>query len=462
MSGCGRRADERHGVSARDVLGDDSAGVEGSAAHAFLRDAGRAFRGLRLRVLTEDTPPSLACKHLIESEFSRVTGIDVDWQLEPLERVFAKASMDVARGAGNHDLVYLDQSWIARFAPHLESMEPWMERPDLAYPHWDFEDILAPLLEKTATYGGRLIGIPYDITIFIAMYRRDIFDKLGLRPPEDLDAWLEVCREIDKAMAPRVRGTTAQWRVGHYALLCHMSIWLWSHGGSFFRRDGRAGVGDDRAREALAYMMELGKHMPPAVTTWDWHGESQSFARGEAGIYTSWAEFFPVYDDPKLSRIVGQAGAVPLPRERALRPAAECGFGETPGFSHQGGSCMAIPRHARNKEAAWLLLQWVTSADIAVRAGLMGSGASAIRASTFSDPRILARQGEIGPGTTRHFPVMRDAILNRMGTGPHHPEWPAVAMGPLPNELGRLVSGLQGVNETASGMARLLNRQIGA
>ncbi len=457
LAGCSRLG--RGGVRSlarADALSDASASAPGSPARAFLEDAGKALRGATLRVLTEDTPPSVACRQLVQTEFTPLTGIDVEWVLEPLEQVYSKIAMDAARRAGHHDLLYIDQSWLGRFAGVLEPMEPWLGRSDLAYPEWNYNDFLGPLPEKTASFEGRLVGIPYDITIFIAMYRRDVFARMGLQPPRDLDAWLRVCREIDRAHAPYMRGTTAQWKVGHYALLCHMSAWLWAHGGSFFREDGRPALDDAAGKEALAYMLELGRHMPDGVTTWDWHGESQSFARGEAALYVSWAEFFPVYDDPRLSRIPGLAEAAELPREKALRPPQQCGFGETPGISHQGGSCLGINRHSNAKEAAWVFLQWVTSPDITVRAGLLGSGASATRESTYRDPRILARQSETGIGTTRHFPVMRDAILNRMGTEPHHPMWPDVAMTQLPIELGKLVTRQQSIDATAAAMAAIL------
>jgi multiple sugar transport system substrate-binding protein len=411
VAGCRPRGKSLARLS-EDMLTDVSASVAGSPASAYLKEMGKAFGGTRLRVLTEDTPPSVACRQLAEEEFRRLTGIEIEWLLLPLEQVYARTRVDTARGSGHHDIFYIDQSWLGQFSPHLEEVGAWLDRTDLAYPDWDYADFMRPLVRHTASFQGRVIALPYDITLFIGMYRRDIFQQLGLQPPVTLPAYLETAREIDRALAPKVRGTTGQLQVGHYALLCHMSAWLWGHGGSFFHADGRPALEDPGALASLEYLLELRRHMPGRAISWDWHGESRSFARGEAGFYSSWAEFFPAYDDPSQSAIVGLAEPMPMPVENALRPAAACAFGETPGISHQGGSGIALSRHSRSKEAAWVFMQWLTSADIGVRSCLLGGGASATRHSTFSDPRILRQADRIGPGTTRHFKVMQDAILH--------------------------------------------------
>ncbi len=436
------------GLARGDELADHSGSVDGSEANRFLRSLRATFGGTRIRILTEDTPPSVAARVLARGEFSALTGIEVEWEMLPLEEVFARTLVDTTEGSGHHDLFYLDQSWIARFGESVEPVAAWLERADLGYPGYAWEDILGPLVEHTATADGTVVGVPYDITLFIGMRRRDLCDRLGLEPPTTVPEWLEHCRRIDEAYRPRVFGTTAQWRVGHYALLCNMSAWLWAHGGSFFREDGRPALNDEAARAALDYMMKMARHMPPGVTTWDWHGEFQSFARGEAGLYTSWAEFFPHYDDPAVSAVVGKVEPFALPREIRLRSPSQCAFGETPGISHQGGSCLALSRASRHKEAAWIFQQWLTSSDVTVRASLLGGGASATRHSSFADPRILARSKTTGPGTTRHFPVMLDAIQRRMGTEPHHPAWTSLALQRLPEILGRMVTGQEGVEST--------------
>lgn len=442
-----------------DELGPASALLPETDQYRFLSDVGRSFAGQKIRIVTEDTPPSQATRQLVLKEFTPLTGIEVEWELLPLDQVLAKVLSDTARQSGAIDLFYLDQSWIGRFAEDCACPKKWLENKDLAYPGYAFTDILPPLIKNISTYKNQLCSVPYDIAIFIPMYRKDIFQKLGLSAPATLSDWMSVCQTVTKEMAPKVFGSTAQWKAGHYALECNMTSWLWAHGGSIFGPGGQPAINDNRAHEAMEYMLKLGETMPPGVTDWDWHDESQSFARGQAAIYSSWGEFFPIYDDPSRSSIVGLAEAAPAPREKTLRRPDECGFGETPGICHQGGSSLALSRYSRHPEAAWILLQWATSADVTVRASIAGGGASLIRCSTYDDPRIKSRE-RVGVGTTRHFPVTLDAITNRMGTEPHFPEWEKLATGSFSVELGKMITRQQSIERTLDNMAKAAERAV--
>ncbi len=428
------------------------------AQQAFLKDVGKHFRGTRLRIVTEDTPPSRATKAIMEKEFIPLTGIEVEWDQFSLDKVLSKVTADTSRQIGRHDIFYLDQAWIGRFCDDMVSPLALMDKPDLAYPDYRFDDFLAPLVENAATYQGKLAAIPYDIAIFITMYRKDIFRQLGLQVPKTVHEYLHVVKTVNKAMSPRVYGTTGQWRAGHYGLECHMTMWLWAFGGSIFNADGSCAISDSRAKEAMEFMMELGKYMPPGVTEWDWHGEADSFRSGRSAIYSSWGEFFPSFDDPATSKIVGLAEAAPCPHPIALKKKSDCAFDETPGVSHQGGSSLGISKYSRNIEAAWIFLQWATSAEVTLRACLMGGGASLIRRSSYSHP-MTAEKACVATGTTRHMPVTLDAIMNHMGTEPHLPAWPSLSTR-FAIELGKMTSGQQSIPATLSNMTLEANKVV--
>lgn len=417
----------------------------------FLSGEGRRYSGLTLRIITEDTPPSRACREIALREFAALTGIDVDWELAPLRRVLAKTWQDVNSKAGRYDVYYVDHSWLASMSPHVHSPELLLQSPEIAYPDFDFPDFLEALVDKTASHDGRLVGIPYDIPIMIMAYRRDVLESLGLSPPRTMDEYQRVVQAVQAARAPAVFGTVGQWKAGHYSLVCAMSSWLWGHGGSFFKSDRQPGFLDDQAASAMDYMLELGKCMPPGATAWDWDGQTRCFTQGNAAIAIVWSEQFPQFDDPARSSVVGLVEPAPCPQALALRPPSETSFGETPGVSHQGGSCIALSRYSQSITPAWLFMQWVTSKDVSVRASLLGGGASLMRRSCYDDPRIAA-QKRVGSGTTRHLDVTMDAITRHMGTEPHLDGWDHLAVDGFAVELGRMVTGQQGVKATLRAM----------
>ncbi len=458
LTGCSKGPSEKPAEKpADDKFGPQSAFLPETDQHKFLAEMGRRFSGTTLRIVTEDTPPANATKKLLFEEFIPATGIKVEWESLPLDRVLAKIISDTSQQAGYHDIFYMDQAWIGSFYQECVQPAKLLDNQDLAYPAYAFDDFLKPLIDHVASYDGTLAAVPFDIPIYITMYRKDIFDDLGLQPPTTLDAYLEAVKTINDAKAPDVYGTTASWKSGHYGLECSMTTWLWGHGGSIFGADGQPLINDERAHAAMEYMLELGKHMAPNVTNWDWYGEIDSFSRGEAGILTSWSEFFSVFDDPSLSKISGLFEASPCPMPKVLRPVNECGFGEVPGMSHQGGSSLAISRYSKHVDAAWILVQWATSADVTTRACLMSGGGNHVRKSNFKDERIKAN-ATVKKGTTRHLDVALDAILNHMGTEPHLPGWAALAVDSFAVELGKMTTKQQSIATTLANMHKAAKR----
>ena len=64
-----------------------------------------------------------------------------------------------------------------------------------------------------------------------------------------------------------------------------------------------------------------------------------------------------------------------------------------------------------------------------------------MRTSSYNDPRIVARKGLEGAGTTRHLDVVLDTINNHMASEPDVAIWAGVANNEIPTELGKLLTG---------------------
>lgn len=129
------------------TVGAGSAIEPSSDQQKFLKDVRKTFGGTTLHVLSEDTPPSAATRQIMKEEFIPLTGINVEWEQLPLDRVLAKVIADTALGSGKHDVFYWDQAWIGRFVDDAIDPHELMARPDLAYPGFNFDDFLPPLVE---------------------------------------------------------------------------------------------------------------------------------------------------------------------------------------------------------------------------------------------------------------------------------------------------------------------------
>ncbi|MEM8742138.1 MAG: extracellular solute-binding protein, partial [Pseudomonadota bacterium] len=360
----------------------------------------------------------------------------------PLEQVLQKLTLDIASQLGTYDLYYLDQSWAAFTARDVfDPREQLAEKPDLAMPGWAVEDFLPALVDGIARYEDRLVGVPYDIPIFIFMYRKDIYEKMGFAAPTSLEEYYEQAKAITDEMGPDMYGATGQMKSGHYSLECDWTAWLWGHGGSIFNADQKFAGNDDRGLEAMEYWRRLYGTMPPGVTGWTWDGQGQSIAQGVAATMMSWGEFFPYFDDPSATKVSGLMEAVRCPPPKhALRTVDQTGFGEIPGVGHQGGSSLAVSRNSKNPDPAWIFMQWATSYDTQVLITALGGGTGPTRTAVYDDPRIIANN-RVGPGTTRHLNVVRDTIAMDMGSEPDLPEWAELSNDTIPVRLGKYFAG---------------------
>lgn len=407
----------------------------------WLRDVGSKFKGTTIRYISEATPPTVVAKLLARDEFTAHTGIEVDIEIVPLEQVLQKVTADAQGKLGACDLYYMDQSWTSLFAGDtVDPRELYDRKRDLALPDFDWNDFSRPLLTGVSTYKDTLVGIPFDIPIFILMYRKDLLEKHRLKVPTTMDEYMTAVKTLDEAERGNgIRGTTGQLKAGHYSLTCDWTAWLWAHGGSVFSTDGFFSGGDEEGRRGLAYMLDLVNHMPPEARGWTWDGEAQSLREARAAMALSWGEIFPGLDG-KDSKVVGLMEAARPPAEAKLRPPDAAGFQEIPHIGHQGGSSICLSKYSKNPDAAWIFMQWVCSRDVAVRSALNGSGGAAVRRSTYRDPRVLAA-AKVGPGTTRHFPATEWTIDNALGSEPKLPAWVEIANHIIPGELGKLLAG---------------------
>ena len=216
----------------------------------WLREVGGKYKGTRIRFVSESTPPTVVAKLLAKDEFTANTGIDVEIEIVPLEQVLQKVTADVRGQLGAYDLYYMDQSWTALFpADTIDPREQYDRKRDLALPDFDWDDFSKPLVRGISTYKDKMVGIPFDIPIFILMYRKDLFDKHGLKVPTTMDEYMSVVKALDAAeRANGVYGTTGQLKAGHYSLTCDWTAWLWANGGSVFDKDGFFSGGDKDGR----------------------------------------------------------------------------------------------------------------------------------------------------------------------------------------------------------------------
>ncbi|WP_395014558.1 ABC transporter substrate-binding protein [Dongia sp.] len=406
----------------------------------FLKEVGGKYKGATVRYTSEATPPTVVLNQ-IKDQFTALTGINVEVEIVPLEQVLAKATQDVQGQLGTYDLYYLDQSWVATFSQDcIDPVQYTKDKPDLAMPGFDWDDFSKPLVEGLAKYDGKMVGVPFDIPIFILMYRQDILEKHGIKVPTNYAEFTAAVEAITQAeKANNMFGTGLQAKSGHYSLECDWTQAVWGHGGGIFGADKHFTGNDEAGIKGLQWYQNLLKNAPAASTTSTWDGQFQMMAAGQCALVQSWDEFFPGLDadDSKVKGL--WQPAKPLQSEAGLRGTDKVGFGEIPNLGHQGGSIMGLSQYSKNQEAAWIFMQWACSKEIMTQCTLAG-GFAPMRISSFADERVKAK-AKVMPGTTRHLETVLWTIDNVMASEPDMPLWAGYSNNEIPTELGKLLTG---------------------
>jgi multiple sugar transport system substrate-binding protein len=307
-------------------------------------------------------------------------------------------------------------------------------------PGFDWDDFSEPLVEGLAKYDGKLVGVPFDIPIFVLMYRQDLLEKHGIAVPTNYEEFTKAAHAINEAeKANGIFGTGLQAKSGHYSLECDWTQAVWGHGGSIFRPDKTFAGNDEQGVKGLEWYQDLLTVAPPQSTASTWDGQFQMMQAGQVALVQSWDEFFPGLDadDSKVKGL--WQPAKPLQSAAGLRKTSDVGFGEIPNLGHQGGSIMGLSAYSKNQEAAWIFMQWACCKEIMTQCTLAG-GFAPMRESSFADERVKAK-AKVMPGTTRHLEIVKWTIDNVMASEPDMPLWAGLSTNEIPTELGKLLTG---------------------
>ncbi len=319
-------------------------------------------------------------------EFTAQTGIEVEVDMLPYLDMRERQTLELALDEGAYDLiayvVFSKADYV--YADQIENLARFFMNPRLADPTYDAADLIDGYVQNIGVAGGEkgylpgptgsLFGLPFGSETSVLFYRTDIFEKHGLTPPETYEDLLELACRIPE-LEPGMGGVASRAASGHqaaHAFLLHLA----PLGGRVFDEswnpiiNNAAGVA---AAEALERIVDCG---PEGSSAFGPGEAANAFAQGQAAMFLDSIAFAADFQDPARSTVVGKVGY-------AMHP-----MGVRRG-SQTGGFGLAIPRNAEHPEAAFLLMQWLTSKEGDLAVAMAGGNPS--RFSTYADGDLNAR-----------------------------------------------------------------------
>ena len=338
------------------AVGLTAAAVTAGAALAGPYDA---HKGTTL-VVNFPAHPHYDAVMKILPEFTKETGIEVEVDQLPYLKMRERQTLELAQDEGDYDLiayvVFSKADYV--YADQLENLAKYFMNPKLANPAYDSADLIDGYVYNIGFAGGdrgylsgatgSLFGMPYGSETSVLGYRKDIFEKHGLEVPQNYDELLALACQIPE-LEPGMGGLASRAASGHHAahaFLLHLN----PLGGAIFDEswepvvNNAAGV---KAAEALKTIVDCGAE---GSVNFGFGGALGSFLNGDTAMFLDTTIVAGQVDNPDKSKVVGNVGW-------ALHPMG------TKRASQTGGFGIGIPANAENKDAAFLLMQWLTSKE---------------------------------------------------------------------------------------------------
>jgi len=332
-----------------------------------------------------------AAEGLLE-EFTEETGIEVEVDALQYLRLRDRQLLEMSKEEGEYDIASWVVMWKGEYVSKglLTPLSQFFTNGALVDPQFDIDDVADAYLQNGGVVGGKkgympgksgaLYGLPFGAETSILAYRKDILEEQGLEVPTTYDELREVMTKLHEAGIPAM---TSRGQTGHQVTagwLLHLA----PMGGKIFDDEWNPVINSPEAVKAAEFMRHIVKTGPKGIETFGFGEASAAFLQGDAALYLDTLKIAAMSRNPNLSKVDGKVGF-------ALHPTdVRCG-------SETGGFAMGIPANSQNKEAAFLLIQYLTS-----KAGdqrMVELGGDPVRISTlqnnadsFEDYPVVAEQ----------------------------------------------------------------------
>jgi multiple sugar transport system substrate-binding protein len=316
-------------------------------------------------------------------DYEQQTGIHINIAEFPYANLFEKELIDLNARTGAYDLIMLDDPWFPKFASLnvLTDLTPLLQKRGKTGPDDDFV-ATSIALGREPYQTGALYALPYVGNSQLFFYRKDLFQKHNLKDPATWDDVLTAAKTISEnepGGAPgggKTFGYVMRAAQGNAAVADFMPI-FWAFGGEMFDASNQPAVNSPEGIAALKFMIELGKYSPPGYASFNADEVGAHLLQGTAAMSINWPAWISSFSDPSKSKVIGKM-------EFGQLPAAK-----SPGRAEIGNWLIAIPRDARNVEAAMDFLLWATAREQMKLSAQRGNPPT--RKSLFTDPELVAK-----------------------------------------------------------------------
>lgn len=287
-----------------------------------------------------------------EDVFTPLSGITVRFEMIPPKELREKAVLDLASGSGNYATHTGDPMYLPLYQANdwVDSLDDYLSDTNLTDAEWFNVDDIIPNWRAANTVEENLYGMPVEGETTIHVYRADVFEEMGIEPPDTLEAFAQVAAD---AHTPDRAGAALRGFLGAGQNMYIFPSLFLEFGGAWFGEDGQPTVNTEAGVQALQYYVDLLQNSAPkGVENWNWPEIMEAFANGGVTQFIDANSTASVIENAESSRVAGMVGY-------KRWPAGPTGRRVTSIWNWAMPINKALPE--KKKVATWLYLQWLAS-----------------------------------------------------------------------------------------------------
>jgi multiple sugar transport system substrate-binding protein len=373
------------------------------------------YKGTQLNMILNKHPYSESLIGNLPA-FEAKTGIKVKYESLAETEYFQKLRLELSTKSGQYDVFMTGPmlEWEYSSAGWLEPLDPYLSDPAKTDQKAYNADDLFPALMAANRWDlnvgsgigqGHQWAIPVMVETYVIPYRADLFDKYGLKAPVTLQDMHDAAITLREKEGGDFYGvvTRGQKEAATVAtgFVSTMMSFMETKNPDLDIVDGKlkAVVNQPKLVDAAGVWVDMiKKGGPPGWTSVTWYDGKELFTTGKYGMYPDCDFFAQSYENKDKSQVAGKVKYVPSAHPADGKPS-----------TGMWTWALAMSADSKNKDAAWYLIQFATSAEAMTDATVKFLNYNPTRKSVWENPDVVALTKGWGGGT------YRDAVTTNFG-----------------------------------------------
>jgi sorbitol/mannitol transport system substrate-binding protein len=306
--------------------------------------------GKSINVLMVGNPQMVDIRQLTADNFTKDTGIKVNYTVLPENELRDKVTQDVATQAGQYDV-----ATVGAYEVPIWAKNGWLTPLDdvASDSAFDKADLLKPITEALTGEDGKLYGIPFYGESSFLMYRKDVLAKKHVKMPErpTWDQVAQIAAKVDGA-EPGMKGICLRGLPGWGEMFAPLTTVVNTFGGTWFTKDWQAQVNSPEFTDAVQFYVDLVRsHGEPGAAQAGFTECLNAMSQSKVAMWYDATSAAGSLEDPAVSKVAGKVGYVFAP-VKLTKPS---GWLWTWSW--------VVPKTTKHSSDAAKFIQWASSKD---------------------------------------------------------------------------------------------------